>query len=67
MCWQTLGALRTWVEHGRAPRTLPATLRNVSGEPATRGLCRYPQASRYDGHGDPKAAASLRCVPSTRH
>ncbi|MEU2281514.1 DUF6351 family protein [Streptomyces sp. NPDC013178] len=62
-----LGALRTWVEHGKAPQTLPATLRNASGDQITRNLCSYPQVSRYDGHGDPAAASSFRCVSPTHH
>lgn len=62
-----LGALRAWVEHGKAPRTLTATLTNSSGEQVTRDLCAYPQVSRYKGHGDPAAADSFRCVPPSRH
>ncbi|MFI6063347.1 DUF6351 family protein [Streptomyces sp. NPDC051286] len=62
-----LGALRAWVEHGKAPRTLTAKLTNSSGEQVTRDLCAYPQVSRYTGHGDPAAAGSFRCVPPSRH
>ncbi|MFB6940423.1 DUF6351 family protein [Streptomyces sp. NPDC060286] len=62
-----LGALRAWVEHGRAPRTLPAILRNASGEQLTRNLCGYPQVSRRDGHGDRTAASGFRCVPPAHH
>ncbi|MER6082303.1 tannase/feruloyl esterase family alpha/beta hydrolase [Streptomyces sp. NPDC001833] len=62
-----LAALTTWVEHGKAPRTLPATLINASGQSVTRDLCSYPQVSRYDGHGDPAVASSFRCVLPTRH
>ncbi|MCL2732096.1 MAG: tannase/feruloyl esterase family alpha/beta hydrolase [Actinomycetia bacterium] len=57
-----LSALAAWVEHGKAPATLPATLTNASGEKVTRELCRYPQVSRYKGHGDPAVATSFRCV-----
>jgi feruloyl esterase len=62
-----LGALRTWVEHGKAPETLPATLINAEGKSVTRDLCSYPSVSRYDGHGDPAVASSFRCVLPSRH
>ncbi|MGH4030025.1 tannase/feruloyl esterase family alpha/beta hydrolase [Actinomycetota bacterium Odt1-20B] len=57
-----LGALRTWVEHGRAPGVLPATLIGSEGRSVTRDLCAYPKVSRYKGHGDPAVADSFRCV-----
>ncbi|MEU1618648.1 tannase/feruloyl esterase family alpha/beta hydrolase [Streptomyces sp. NPDC005722] len=62
-----LGALRTWVEHGKAPRTLPASLVNSAGQEVDRDLCGYPEVSRYDGHGDPHDASSFRCVAPSRH
>ncbi|MEW2489098.1 DUF6351 family protein [Streptomyces sp. NPDC048411] len=62
-----LGALRAWVEHGKAPRTLTATLTNSSGEQVIRDLCAYPKVSRYMGHGDPAVAGSFRCVPPSRY
>ncbi|RVU27661.1 tannase/feruloyl esterase family alpha/beta hydrolase [Streptomyces antnestii] len=62
-----LGALRAWVEHGKAPSTLPATLINASQQSVTRDLCSYPQVSRYDGYGDPAVASSFRCVSPSRH
>ncbi|WP_051855831.1 tannase/feruloyl esterase family alpha/beta hydrolase [Streptomyces sp. NRRL B-1347] len=58
-----LGALRTWVERGKAPDVLPATLVNAQGRSVTRDLCAYPQVSRYRGHGDPDEASSFRCEP----
>ncbi|MFD8083551.1 tannase/feruloyl esterase family alpha/beta hydrolase [Kitasatospora sp. NPDC059722] len=61
-----LGALTAWVEQGKAPRTLPATLGTASGRQVKRDLCPYPQVSRYDGHGDPAAPTSFRCTPATR-
>jgi hypothetical protein len=57
-----LGALVKWVEQGEAPQTLPAATVTGSGKTVTRNLCRYPQLSRYRGHGDPDAAADYRCV-----
>jgi hypothetical protein len=54
-----LGALVNWVEHGKAPATLPAATPNGS---LTRDLCPLPQVSRYTGHGDPAVASSYRCA-----
>ncbi|GAA3434556.1 tannase/feruloyl esterase family alpha/beta hydrolase [Kutzneria kofuensis] len=54
-----LGAIVNWVEHGKAPDTLPAA--NPAGT-VTRDLCRFPKVSRYLGHGDPASASSYRCV-----
>ncbi|MFF7094446.1 DUF6351 family protein [Streptomyces rubradiris] len=62
-----LAALTAWVEHGKAPRTLPATLVNAEGERLERDLCAYPAVSRYRGHGDPSLATSFRCVLPSRH
>lgn len=62
-----LGALRAWVEHGKAPKTLTATLTNSTGQQVTRDLCAYRLVSRYEGHGDPAVASSFRCAPATRH
>ncbi|MFF4015912.1 tannase/feruloyl esterase family alpha/beta hydrolase [Streptomyces sp. NPDC001843] len=62
-----LAALTAWVEHGKAPRTLPATLINADGRQVTRNLCGYPQVSRYKGHGDPAVASSFRCLSTSRH
>ncbi|MFE3034720.1 tannase/feruloyl esterase family alpha/beta hydrolase [Streptomyces canus] len=62
-----LAALTAWVEQGKAPRTLPATLINAEGQSVSRDLCRYPQVSHYKGHGDPAAAASFTCVFPPRH
>ncbi|MFE4453281.1 tannase/feruloyl esterase family alpha/beta hydrolase [Streptomyces sp. NPDC056796] len=62
-----LAALTTWVEHGKAPRTLPATLVDASGRQVGRDLCAYPQVLRYKGHGDTSAATSFTCVSPSRH
>ncbi|GGN91203.1 tannase [Streptomyces albiflavescens] len=61
-----LGALTAWVEQGTAPKTLPATLINASGQSVTRDLCSYPQVSRYQG-GDPAVASSFRCVSPSQY
>ncbi|MEV7184990.1 tannase/feruloyl esterase family alpha/beta hydrolase [Kitasatospora sp. NPDC093102] len=62
-----LAALTAWVEQGKAPQTLPATLIDASGRSVDRDLCRYPEVSRYRGHGDPAAASGFRCVLPSRH
>ncbi|MFJ4844625.1 MULTISPECIES: tannase/feruloyl esterase family alpha/beta hydrolase [unclassified Streptomyces] len=62
-----LGALRTWVEHGKAPRTLPATLLDSAGQSVSRDLCGYPKVSRYVGTGEPGTASGFRCVVPSRH
>ncbi|MFD9596463.1 DUF6351 family protein [Kitasatospora sp. NPDC059973] len=62
-----LAALIAWVEHGEAPRTLPATLPTADGRTVTRDLCAYPLVPRYQGHGDTADAADFRCGPATRH
>ncbi|MEU9044931.1 MULTISPECIES: tannase/feruloyl esterase family alpha/beta hydrolase [unclassified Kitasatospora] len=62
-----LAALTAWVEQGKAPRTLPATLVDAAGQNVSRDVCAYPKVSRYTGHGDPAAASSFRCVLPSRH
>jgi feruloyl esterase len=62
-----LAALTAWVEHGKAPRTLSATLINAEGQSVSRDLCGYPQVPRYKGHGDPAVASSFTCVSPSRH
>jgi feruloyl esterase len=61
-----LAALTAWVEQGKAPNVLHATLPTATGSTVDRDVCRYPLVSRYTGHGDPTAAGSFRCVPASR-
>ncbi|MGW4381045.1 tannase/feruloyl esterase family alpha/beta hydrolase [Kitasatospora sp. NPDC004531] len=56
-----LAALTAWVERGKAPSVLHATLPTADGRSVAREVCRYPMVSRYT-HGDPDAAGSFRCV-----
>ena len=37
-----LGALTAWAEHGRAPKTLTATLTDSAGQTLTRDLATTP-------------------------
>lgn len=62
-----LAALTAWVEQGKAPAVLHATLTAATGQSVARDVCRYPMVSRYTGHGDPSAASSFRCVPASDH
>lgn len=57
-----LEALLAWVEEGEAPTTLPAVLRNQSGEVVrTRPLCQYSLVARYRGRGSTDEAESFVC------
>lgn len=58
-----LSVLEAWVEKGRAPESVTATLRQDSAQPgSTRPLCEYPRYPRYKGKGDPASAASFECA-----
>ena len=57
-----------WVEHGRAPATVTATVRADNGElpqgwspTRSRPLCDWPKVARYRGAGDLESAASFSC------
>lgn len=57
-----LPALERWVEEGIAPDSILAT-RVEDGEVVReRPICSYPDASAWDGAGDPDAASSFRCA-----
>ncbi|WP_328543213.1 MULTISPECIES: DUF6351 family protein [unclassified Streptomyces] len=57
-----LGALIKWVEQGKAPQTLSASVKDPSGKTVTRDLCLYPRVPQYRGNGDLADASSFRCV-----
>lgn len=61
-----LASLTAWVEQGKAPAVLHATLTTATGRTVARDVCRYPMVSRYTGHGDPSVASSFRCVQASR-
>ncbi|GGM50149.1 tannase/feruloyl esterase family alpha/beta hydrolase [Dactylosporangium sucinum] len=52
-----LAALVDWVEHGRAPDTLPAATTDAHGRRIGRDLCRYPLV----GYAAPHAADGGSC------
>lgn len=62
--------LQNWVEKGTPP---PDPIVQTFKEPKapytvvrSRPLCRYPQYPRYQGSGDPNAAASYACAAPSR-
>ena len=66
--FDALGALVAWVEDGKAPDRLEATVTPGNKElpsawtaQRSRPLCPWPQVARYAG-GPPEAAASFRCA-----
>jgi hypothetical protein len=61
---ETLEALLSWVEDGKAPETLPAVRRDQSGAVTRkRPLCQYPQVAKYKGSGSTDDAANFACSP----
>ena len=57
--------LQLWVEKGQAPKIILAVKTSGTREApvrTVRPLCPYPQAAKYDGHGDPKVPASFACT-----
>jgi hypothetical protein len=62
-----LDALVDWVEHGKAPDTLNAVIRNSSGVVTqSRPLCLYPFVATYKGKDDPADASSYVCRPTKK-
>ncbi|MEU5259776.1 tannase/feruloyl esterase family alpha/beta hydrolase [Amycolatopsis sp. NPDC021455] len=61
-----LAAVVAWVEHGRAPQTVPASLTTPAGTEVTRKLCPYPQVARYNRTGNPDDADSFTCARTYR-
>jgi feruloyl esterase len=60
-----LGVLDAWVDLGKAPDTLMQVSQQEQvpfGTIASRPMCRYPLAPRYDGRGDSSQAASFVCA-----
>jgi feruloyl esterase len=60
-----LTALEQWVEHGKAPDTIPAAKVANGQVVRTRPLCPYPQVARYSGQGSTDEAANFSCVAPT--
>jgi feruloyl esterase len=62
--WDSLTALDTWVETGKAPESPVVTDGTSATKGRTRPLCEYPGWPRYNGTGDVNSAASYTCVAS---
>jgi feruloyl esterase len=59
--FDTLTALEEWVEQGKAPDQIPASLSTNGQTVRTRPLCPYPQVAAYRGTGSTDEAASFVC------
>ena len=59
-----LAAVVNWVQHGKAPVSIPGTITNpVTGAVIrSRPLCMYPLVARYTGHGSTNKARNFTCV-----
>ena len=57
--FDTLSAMRAWVEEGKAPDSLVA--RGVAFAGRTRPLCAFPLIATYNGKGDSEDAANFTC------
>lgn len=56
-----LTALESWVEHGKAPDSIPAAHETAGKVDRTRILCPYPMVAKYDGKGPKDQASSFAC------
>ena len=63
-----LAAVVNWVEHGKAPDSVLATVTDPTTGVVTlsRPLCAYPQTARYTGHGSTDVASSFRCAAASK-
>jgi hypothetical protein len=71
--FDVLGAIEDWVEQGKAPDALIATVADHQFSPGapkaaalktpnwTMPLCRFPEMARYSGKGDVKDGANWSC------
>ena len=71
--FDALGAMEDWVEKGKAPDALIATVADHQFSPGapkavalktpnwTMPLCKFPEMARYSGKGDVKDGANWRC------
>jgi feruloyl esterase len=62
---QPFSALADWVQHGKAPSTIPADLVDSATNVTTQSriLCAYPELAYYDGHGSINQAQNFVCEP----
>ncbi|KAL2830471.1 Tannase/feruloyl esterase [Aspergillus cavernicola] len=58
-------ALVDWVEHGRAPETLPAGTNSANGKVISRDLCLYPKKPVYlEGRADEEGSFACEEAPT---
>jgi feruloyl esterase len=57
----TGGILEQWQRTGQAPNSIVVSRRVNGAEERKLLVCRYPQAARYKGAGDPKSPESFEC------
>ena len=62
--FDTLSALETWAEKGRAPDAIQASTKPENKVQHHLPLCPYPQQARYSGKGDLNVAANWSCQAS---
>ena len=60
--FDSVGALESWVERGRAPASILASHSTEGRVDRTRPLCPYPQAAKYGGTGSIDDAGSFACA-----
>jgi feruloyl esterase len=56
-----LAALENWVEHGKVPESIPASMVVEGTVVRTRPLCPYPQEATYKGSGSTDEAENFVC------
>jgi feruloyl esterase len=65
--FDALTALEQWVEQGKAPERIEASLARDGTVIRTRPLCPYPQQAVYSGSGSTDEAANFVCkAPTSR-
>ncbi len=62
--FDSLGALESWVEQGKAPERIIAAHQTQGQVDRTRPLCAYPRVARYSGTGSIDDAANFTCGPA---
>ncbi|MBU6268173.1 MAG: tannase/feruloyl esterase family alpha/beta hydrolase [Sphingomonadales bacterium] len=76
--FDAMTAMENWVEHGKAPESLLATVADHQFTPGavkapalkspnwTMPLCKFPEMARYAGHGDTQDARNWSCQANDR-
>lgn len=56
-----VAAVANWVQRGKAPQSILATMTEPAPPNMTRPVCAYPLEARYIGHGNTNQAGNFRC------